>query len=156
MPESFRCGIYFKTATRPVPVENFLRRVGTTRLDTSDGPQKNKQTFWFPSKAAFDRELPGIIESITAFTVHHPIPVFQAVEAEVSEEQPLGSAEVERRTHNPEDAGSIPAPATSSVEDEAPAEEVETPESKPEPEVSPAHAVQEPVKNKGGRPRKNK
>lgn len=151
MAETIRCGIYFKAASRSVPVENFLRRVGVTRLDTSDGPQKNKQTFWFASKAAFDKELPGIVESINAFTVHHPIPVFQVVAEEQVSDQPQGSSvQSERLTHNQEVASANLAPATTPTED-APTEEAESPESN----ASPAHAVLEPVKNRGGRPRKH-
>ena len=130
MAQTIRCGVYFKSASRSVPVENFLRRVGVTRLDTSDGPQKNKQTFWFSSKAQFDKEMPGLVESITPFTVHHPIPVFQVVEEEVSE-QPQGGSAVERESQ--------------------PESEQETASEPPTQESS---VTSDPLRKKVGRPRK--
>lgn len=151
MSESIRCGVFFKAASRTIPVENFLKRVGQTRLDTSEGPQKNKQTYWFPSVAAFNKEMPGIIESVGRGTIHFPIPVFQVIEkgpevtlGEASTNQSRDSSVVEQEAHNLQVADSISAPATITPED-SPVEDSQ----------APAEAPVQPVKNKGGRPRKH-
>lgn len=101
MPDSIRCGVYFKSASRSLPVETFLKTIGHTRLDASPGPQKGKQTYWFASVAEFDRLIPGIIESVGRGSMHIPIPVVQdllelvASEAEAEDHAEAGCKHAE-------------------------------------------------------------
>jgi hypothetical protein len=80
MAQTIRCGIYFKDAPSGMYLETLARRIGRTIKDDSPGPQRNRQTYWFPSKEAFDAEIANIIESIVPGTLFYPIPVFQVIE----------------------------------------------------------------------------
>lgn len=124
MPDSIRCGVFFKSATRSAPVASFFKTLGLTRLDTSPGPQKGFQTYWFPSVAEFNKQIVGIIETVGKGAVHYPIPVFQVLElaelAPVAEEKPQGSQVVRHETHNLGTASSNLAPATHVVKDTTP------------------------------------
>ncbi len=102
MDQPYRCGIYFKDAPNGLYLETLARRIGRTVKDTSPGPQRNRQTYWFPSKEAFDAEIGNIIESIVPGTLFYPIPVFQPLEqpsaAVIPIRRPVGRP---RKTQSP-------------------------------------------------------
>lgn len=123
---TIRCGVFYPTATRPVPVETLIRRLGITRQDTTDGPQKGKQTFWFASPEQFYRDIVGIYQLLTQVANHYPVPVFQIV-PDKSEETAVRTKS-ESSGPYPEEAGAPPATATSD-------EPAPTPEPAPEPEA---------------------